>query len=66
MNTIKAAPFFGALVVFFVVSTSALSAYSKVLGRNGASEETRRSREGSWLIMLDFLLILLILVWRVL
>jgi hypothetical protein len=56
----------GVPILFLVASLSALSAYSKMLGRNGTAEETRRSWEGSWLIPLDFLLVLLILVWRVL
>jgi hypothetical protein len=66
MNAIQSAAFLGAFLLLFVVSTSALSFYSKMAGDNGRTEETRRSREGSWLIILNFLLILLILVWRVL
>jgi NADH:ubiquinone oxidoreductase subunit 6 (subunit J) len=66
MNTIEATAILGAIMLVFVVSLSALSAYSKMPEQNGRTEETRRSWEGSWLILLAFLLILLILVWRVL
>jgi hypothetical protein len=66
MNIIQSVAFLGGCLLFFVVSTSALSAYSKMLEHNRRAEETRRSWEGSWLIVLDFSLILLILVWRVL
>jgi hypothetical protein len=66
MNTIEATAILGALILVLVVSLSALSAYSKVPGQNGMTEEARRSWEGSYLILLNFLLILLILVWRVL
>jgi hypothetical protein len=66
MHAISAVVVVGAFFLFFVVSRSVLSAFSKMPGHNGRTEEPRQLREGSWLIGLDFLLILLILVWRVL
>lgn len=65
MNNIEAIAILGAPIFFFVACLSALSASSRMLTQNAAKEEERRSCEGSWLIWLNFLLILAILVWRV-
>ena len=64
MDTLKAIAFLGTLLLFFVVSLSVLSAFSKMLAQNAKTEEARRSCEGSWLIVLVFLSTLVILVWR--
>ena len=66
MKTIEATVFLGASALSFVVFVSVLSSYSKMPAQNGRTEETRHPWEGGWLILLDFLLILLILIWRVL
>ena len=65
MGIIKATAVPGALVLFFGLCLSALSARSKFLARNGASDGVRRSWESKWLILLNFVLLLLILIWRV-
>jgi hypothetical protein len=64
MKTVEAVAFLGGLMLFFVVFLSALSAYSKASACNPKTIEVRRLREGSWLICLDFMLILAILAWR--
>ncbi len=64
METLKAMAFLSTLLLFFVVSLSVLSAFSKMLAQNPKTEEARRSWEGSRLILLIFLLMLGILVWR--
>jgi ABC-type Fe3+ transport system permease subunit len=53
-----------AIMLFFVVALCLLSAYSQALPGDATTEESRRSREGLWLILLAFLFILAILVWR--
>jgi cadmium resistance protein CadD (predicted permease) len=64
METLKTMAFLSTLLLFFVVSLSVLSAFSKRLAQNPKTEEARRSWEGSRLILLVFLLMLGILVWR--
>ena len=64
MDTLEAIAFLGTLLLFFVVSLSGLSAFSKTPGQNAKTEEARRSCEGSRLIVLVFLSTLVILVWR--
>jgi NADH:ubiquinone oxidoreductase subunit 6 (subunit J) len=65
MDILEILVFLGALMLFFVVSLSILSAFSKVLAQNAAvSEKTRRSREGGCLMFLTFVSMLAILVWR--
>ena len=66
MNAIKAFGIIGSLLLFYVLALSALSASSQVLPPDTTTEETRRSREGLWLIALSFFVILAILVWRAL
>ena len=64
MGIIRTTEVPGALVLFFGLCLSALSAHSKFLARNGASDGARRSWESKWLILLNFVLMLLILIWR--
>lgn len=66
MNIIEAIAFLGVLMLFFVICLSALANSSKVPAQNPATGEKRQAMQGSWLILLDFLLILAILVWRAL
>jgi hypothetical protein len=65
MDTIEAMAFLGALMLFLVVTFSALSAFSKMLAQKVITEESRRRWEGGCLMLLDFLMILAVLVWRV-
>ena len=66
MDILEIMVFLGALMLFFVVSLSILSVFSKTLAQNAAiSEKTRRSREGGCLMFLAFVSMLAILVWRV-
>lgn len=64
MDTLKAIAFLGTLLLFFVVSLSVLSAFSKMLAQNAKTEEAPRSWEGGYLTLLVFLSTLAILVWR--
>jgi hypothetical protein len=66
MNIIEAILFLGALLLFFVICLSALASFSKVPAQNPATREKRQAIQGRWLILLNFLLILAILVWRAL
>ena len=65
MSIIEAMALPSALLLFLVVLLSALSASSKSLAQNASPKERGRLREEGWLIWLDFLFILIILVWRV-
>jgi hypothetical protein len=65
MDIIKAIAIMGTLLLFFVLALSALSASSHALP-DDTTEETRKSREGLWLIILSFFVILAVLVWRAL
>ena len=65
MDIIKAIAIMGTLLLFFVLALSALSASSQALP-DDTTEETRKSREGLWLIILSLFVILAVLVWRAL
>jgi len=64
VDILQATAILSALMLFFVLALALLSAYSQALPGNPTTEESRRSREGLWLILLAFLFILAILVWR--
>ncbi len=64
MDTIEPLLFLAALMLFFVVSLTALSAFSRMLAQRAKTEEVRRSWEGGCLVLLACLLMLLILIWR--
>jgi uncharacterized membrane protein (DUF485 family) len=64
MDTIELLLFVAVLMLFFVVSLAALSAFSRMLAQKAKTDETRRSWEGGCLILLACLLMLLILIWR--
>jgi hypothetical protein len=63
MSTIVAIGFLAGLLLVYVFCLSGLAAYSKVRAGRLAAEEIR-SREGVYLIGLNFLLILALLLWR--
>jgi hypothetical protein len=65
MHLIEITAFMAALLLFFVISLSLLSAFSKVLAKQGMALEARRAWEGRLLIGLVFLSTLVILGWRV-
>jgi protein-S-isoprenylcysteine O-methyltransferase Ste14 len=64
MDRIEPLLFVAALMLFFVVSLAALSAFSKMLAQKAKTDGARRSWEGGCLILLACLLMLLILIWR--
>lgn len=64
MDILESLLFLAALMLLFVVSLGALSAFSKILAQNPEAEEARRSQEGGCLILMIFLLILAVLIWR--
>jgi hypothetical protein len=66
MNILEAILVLGALLLVFVICLSALANSSKVPAQTPATEGKRRAMQCRWLILLDFLLILAILVWRTL
>ena len=68
MDIIKTIAFLGTIILFFVLGVSTLSASSEsveALAEDAMTEERRKAREGGWLLVLNFLVILAILVWRV-
>jgi uncharacterized membrane protein (DUF485 family) len=66
MDAIEPLLFLAALMLFFVVSLTVLSAFSRMLAQKAQTEEVRRSWEGGCLVLLACLLMLLILIWRAL
>ena len=64
VDIIQAIAILSALMLFFVLALCLLSASSQALPRDATTEESRRTREGLWLMVLGFLFILAILVWR--
>jgi hypothetical protein len=64
MQPLETMAFMGAMLLFFVVSLSALSAFSRMLAKMGQSAQARRSREGGCLLWLAFVWTLVLLVWR--
>jgi len=64
MDTIQYVLFLAALMLLFVISLSALSAFSKMMTQSQKTEESYRSWEGGFLILLVFLQMLAIMVWR--
>ena len=66
MDLIEAIAILGAPLLFFVINLAALSAFARVPAQTAARERTRRAVEGGWLVLLNFLSILAILVWRAL
>jgi len=64
MNTIGAVAILGVLMFVFVVGLSALAAASKTVVERAPTDETRRSREDKWLLLLDSVLVVVVLFWR--
>ena len=64
MDMIKATAVLGALILIFVLGLFALSASSKPMEEKGLPRETDRQWHAGWLIWFNFLLILLLLIWR--
>jgi len=65
MDTIQAVAFLGAVMLFFVLSLSVLCRFSEKLARAGTPFKVRRTCENRCLIVLVFLTLLVILLWRV-
>ena len=65
MDVMKTITFLGTIVLCFVLGVSTLSAASESLAEDATTEERRKAPEGGWLLVLDFLFILALLVWRV-
>lgn len=63
-TTLEAIALFGGLLLVFVLCLSLLPTLSGVLVKNPESEEARRSWEGGCLLLLAFVMMLLILIWR--
>jgi heme/copper-type cytochrome/quinol oxidase subunit 2 len=64
VDIIQTIAILSALMLFFVFALFLLSASAQALPGEATTEESRRSREGLWLILIAFLFILAILVWR--
>jgi hypothetical protein len=64
MHPMETMAFMGAMLLLFIVSLSALSAFSRVLAQTGKSAQARRSWEGGCLLWLVFVWTLVLLVWR--
>lgn len=64
MEISEATAFLGALMLVFFVCLFGLAAYSKTSEFGAMTVEARRSKEGVYLILLTFLIVLAILVWR--
>jgi hypothetical protein len=65
MDVMKTIAHLGTIILCFVLGVSTLSAASESLSVDAATEERRHVRERVWLLVLNFLVILAILVWRV-
>ncbi len=65
MDVMKTIAFLSTIILCFVLGVSALSVASESLAEDATTEERRKARERGWLLVLNFVVILAILVWRV-